>query len=226
MANSQIKFIGTLKKTKDGFVYLDVPDDLIHGFFKAIGKDAKKPPYFTKKFNNVGAHISVMGSSESEDLKISEIGKDFEYEILDAVHLNPQKWPEMSRVWIIQVKSSQLEKLREKYGLPKKNKGHEFHITIGVKSANEGIHRLSSLYEETLEGRAYKNAMNLGSKIAKAMGLALFGKKAKARDTHKLGRGKKLKPALPPQPRINTSPVPAKPRHRKFFGIRKPQIPY
>jgi hypothetical protein len=87
----------------------------------------------------------------------------------------------------------------------------------------EKAHKLSSLYEEAPEGVGFRNAKNLGRKIARAMGMTLFSKKAQGRGTY---RSKGFKSAYPPQPRVNTAPVPKKPRHRKFFGIDKPQIPY
>ena len=82
------------------------------------------------------------------------------------------------------------------------------------------MHNLASLHEEAPEGIGLRNAMNLGDKISKAMGLALFNTKKNLR-TRKSRMG-----GLAQGPRVNTSPVPKKPRHRKFFGMDKPQIPY
>jgi hypothetical protein len=93
------------------------------------------------------------------------------------------------------------------------------------RNPRESIHKLSSLYEEGPEGIAFRNAKNLGRKISKAMGATAFANKSNARDTNR-GRRKSIGVAYPSGPRINTSPVPRKPRHRKFFGIDKPQTPY
>ena len=81
-------------------------------------------------------------------------------------------------------------------------------------------HKLASLHEEAPEGIGLHNAMNLGQKIARAMGLAVFNVKKNQRTPKARMR------MLRPGPGINTSPVPRKPRHRKFFGMDKPQIPY
>jgi len=35
---------------------------------------------------------------------------------------------------VLEVESPELEKLREKYGLPPKLLGHDYHITIGKKT--------------------------------------------------------------------------------------------
>lgn len=85
--------------------------------------------------------------------------------------------------------------------------------------------KLSALYEETPEGVAFKHSKNLKHKIMKAMGLAAFHTKSRARDTNK-GHRKRMGVAYAPQPRINTSPMPNKPRHRKFMGINDPRTPY
>ena len=219
-------FSGELKQTKDGFVYLDVPDEIVKGFSKATADDVKLPPYWTKASNKVGAHISVIKSDESRDLdvRIKELGSSIQYQITDLKQLKPEGWDEMDQVYFLVVKSAELEKLRKEYGLPAKIDGHEFHITIAVDPA-ESMHRLSALYEEAPEGISLRNTQNLGHKISKAMGLTLFHDKAAARSRHSQRR-KKYGVSYPTGPRINTSPVLKNPRHRKFFGLDKPQTPY
>ena len=131
-----VKFKGTLKQNKDNFVYLDVSNDLINGFYRSMEESAQKTPYDKKSFNNVGAHISVIGTdefNESEISDIKEIGNDFSFQLKDVKSVNPSSWGEMERVWFIEVESTELEELRKKYGLSKKLDGHEFHITFAVK---------------------------------------------------------------------------------------------
>lgn len=125
-----VALYGRLKKNKDGFVYLDVPDDIIDVFYKMLDeKNKEKPPY-----DKTGAHISVMYSDESENIeKIEEIGSKFNFRMKDVYFVNPEGWDEMDRVWFIQVDSQALENLRRKYGLSKKLNGHEFHITFAVR---------------------------------------------------------------------------------------------
>ena len=92
--------------------------------------------YNRKSFNNVGAHISVIGITEFKEAElkqIGEVGNEFEFTI-DGLHsVKPEGWDEMERVWFISVKSEELEDLRKKYGLSPKSHGHEFHITWAVK---------------------------------------------------------------------------------------------
>lgn len=130
---------GKLKQTKDGFVYVDVPNSIIDGFYDMIKhiEKVQRPPYFNKKFNNIGAHISVFKSDEIEEneLDIKEIGADVEYSLKDFYTVNPDKWDEMERVWFIGVESKDLERIRDRYGLSKKIEGHDFHITVGVRKA-------------------------------------------------------------------------------------------
>jgi hypothetical protein len=218
-----VKLVGVLKQTRDGFVYVDVPDEMIYGLIDAVdAEDIKKPPYWQKSFDKIGAHISVIGKTDSQNKKIQEIGNNIEYSIVGVKQTKPDSWDEMDKVYFISVKSPQLETLRQKYGLPKKHHGHEFHITFAVKPSKQ--HKLSSLHEEAPEGIGLRGAKNLGRKIAKAMGLALRNTKARNRKPyHKL---QKLGTSYQTGPRINTSPVPRKPRHRKFFGISNPHIPY
>lgn len=237
MTDTEVLFKGELKQTDDGFIYLDVPDEIVHGFLQVIDDKAKKPPYFTKKFNNVGAHISVMSHRELQDKKVAEVGKEYEYFIKGARCLKPEGWDEMKKVWFLVVGSPGLEKLRQKYGLSKLKHGHDFHITIGVQPIAESVghemddgfelskpvnipHKLTALYEEAPEGIGLRNTRNLGKRIAKAMGFLVYNTKKNQRIPKSPNSGIKVGSA------INSSPVPVKPRHRKFFGFLKPQIPY
>jgi hypothetical protein len=132
-----VKLTGILKKTKDNFVYLDIPNDVINGLFLLLDyDDAEKPPYNLKSFNNVGAHISIIGTDEYKENnleEVEEIGQEFNFTFKDIKSANPHGWDEMKKVYFIRVESPELEELRSKYGLSKKVDGHEFHITIGVE---------------------------------------------------------------------------------------------
>jgi len=133
-----VELKGKLCKTKDNFVYLDLPDKLVDGLFAIIDEDdVSKPPYNQKAYNSVGAHVSVMNGDEIEDkdLEIKEVGKEFSFSLGDFKTANPKGWDEMEAVYFVQIDSEELEKLREKYGLPKKLNGHEFHVTVAVEKA-------------------------------------------------------------------------------------------
>jgi hypothetical protein len=132
-----ISLTGKLKQNNEGFVYMDIPDEFLFGLFDLLDKGkAKKPPYFGKTDDKVGAHVSVMNGEEVEenDIKnITELGKEYDFELGKLKSVDPEGWKGMSQVYFLQIKCPELEKLRQKYKLPKKIKGHEFHITFGIE---------------------------------------------------------------------------------------------
>lgn len=130
-----VPLFGVLKQASDGYVYVDVSNNFIHGIFPLIKeKDIEKPPYFESKYQRVGAHISVMKSEEVEEIEeIEEIGEEFTFKLGGLKSVEPEGWDDVERVWFIQVESPELEQLRKKYGFSKKLNGHEFHITVAVK---------------------------------------------------------------------------------------------
>jgi len=132
-----IVLTGVLEQNKEGFTYLKIPDEFLLGLFKLLDEDkAKKPPYFGKTDKKVGAHVSVISIDEvkQNNIKnITELGKDFDFELGKLKSVDPEGWQEMSQVYFLEVKSTELEKLRQKYKLPKKINGHEFHITFGIE---------------------------------------------------------------------------------------------
>lgn len=133
----QVSLVGTLKRTKDNYVYLDLPNNILNGLYSMLSDDeAEKPPYNLKSFNSVGAHISVIGINEYKDNdleEIKELGKEFEFKTGNIYSVNPDGWDEMSSVWFMDIDSPDLEKLRQKYGLPKLIENHNFHISFAVK---------------------------------------------------------------------------------------------
>jgi len=136
LENVELK--GELKQTKNGFVYLDLPNNLINGLFAIIDENnISKPPYNQKKYNSVGAHVSVMYEDEVKDknLEIKEIGEEFNFSLGELKSTKPEGWDEVDKVYFLQIDSPELQDLREKYGLSKKLNGHEFHITVAVEKS-------------------------------------------------------------------------------------------
>ena len=126
---------GTLKQTDDGFVYLNISNNVINGMYTLIDEEGiEKPPYDQGKYNGLGAHISVMSQDEfDEKTEISEVGKEFTFKLDKFYSTEPEGCDGMERVWFLAVESPELEKLRKKYKLPKTYQGHKFHITCAVR---------------------------------------------------------------------------------------------
>jgi len=144
IAKSRLRSVpltGTLKQTKDGFVYLKIPNNVINGLFACIDEeDIQKPPYNIGKYKSIGAHISVMHSDElkEKDTEINEIGEHISFKLGKFYSTKPEGWAEMERVWFVTVESPELERLRKKYKLTKKLNGHEFHLTCAVRRKKSG----------------------------------------------------------------------------------------
>jgi hypothetical protein len=131
-----VKLKGKLKQQKNGWCYIDVSNDVIHGFFSLIDEEGiEKPPYFDK--GGVGAHISAISDEELEgkDIKIKEIGEEINFELGEVFSTKPDGWDEMEKVYFISVDCPELKEIRKKYKLPAtyKGKGHDFHITVAIK---------------------------------------------------------------------------------------------
>ncbi len=125
-----------LLREKNGFFYLEVPQDLIEGFIKLIPrKGLDKPEKAIPPSDYVGAHISVITVEEAKKLKksVKEVGETFEFKIEGIGVAEPQKWEDVKEVYFINVKSHELESLRKKYGFSRLIKGHDFHISVAIK---------------------------------------------------------------------------------------------
>lgn len=121
---------GVLKKNWDGYIYLKVDDDYIHQLFPLIREDGYHKPSSLQRPSRIGAHISVFYKDEAARKPIREIGQTYSFHVKNFTHVSTKQ----KDYAIIEVESPELEKLREKYGLPPKLFNHEFHITIGDKA--------------------------------------------------------------------------------------------
>lgn len=133
---------GRLILSESGWLLLEVPNALIRGAFQALDEPGTELP--TKDTNDpnsqVRAHVSVVRPEEIATIPggaeaISERGRHFRYRLGRIRKLKPSGWKEMSRCWVIEVKSPELEKLRKTYGLsakPNEDK-FDFHITFAVR---------------------------------------------------------------------------------------------
>lgn len=124
---------GTLRNA-NGFVYVDVDDAYVHELIQFIQKEGfEEPPYFDGP-GLVGAHITVVYPEEMKKYgvkSIEECGTSIYFTPRTCQIVHPPRWQEIDEVYFIVVDAPQLDNLRKKYGLPKRE--YDFHITIGVK---------------------------------------------------------------------------------------------
>jgi len=128
-----LPYCGILKNSH-GFVYVDLDDEYIHKLITFIQQDGfQEPPYFGDA-GLVGAHITVIYPEETTKYGIQEIeecGEIISFVPKDCRAVHPPRWKRIDEVYFIAIEAPQLDKIREKYGLPKRE--YDFHITIGVK---------------------------------------------------------------------------------------------
>jgi hypothetical protein len=130
-ALEQYEWRGTLRETEDGFVYVDLDDAYIHELIRYIEPYGFiEPPYFGKP-GLVGAHISLFYSGEKPEGGLEEIGQEISFTPTTTQTVKPPSWENIDEVFILEVDSPELEEMRKKYGLEKRE--IPFHITIGVK---------------------------------------------------------------------------------------------
>lgn len=125
---------GVLKQDKEGFVYVDLPNDYIYKLVGLIEEDGFVEPDYFEGDGRVGAHISVVYASESERYnvgKIEEVGTTIYFRVNGCEIVQPRIDPEIDSYYLVTVDAPILAKIRKKYGLPPHK--YPFHITVGVK---------------------------------------------------------------------------------------------
>jgi hypothetical protein len=136
---------GRLYISGSGWGLLSVPNSLVRGVFDAMSEPGIELPPSGKNDDKLNAHLSVFRKEEIESIggpdKITERGHDFSYTLGPVRTMVPDGWSAMSRVWVIEVRSPELEALRKGYGLTgKPNNGkYDFHITVAVKRKHVGF---------------------------------------------------------------------------------------
>jgi hypothetical protein len=136
-AETSFGLAGRLFVSSSGWLLLSVPNALARGAYDALQEQGVELP--TKDDGKFNAHISVMRPEELESIggpdKITERGHTFRYTLGRVKTVEPEGWPEVGRVWLIEVYSPELQTLRKSYGLSPLPK-HPFHITIGIRRRN------------------------------------------------------------------------------------------
>lgn len=130
---------GKLYASSSGWILLSVPNSLVRGVFDTLAEPGIELPPSGPNGDRLDAHISVIRDSELSNIggpdKITERGHTYHYTLGPLRTVTPAGWDEMSKVWMLEVNSPELEKLRKGYGLsalPNNNK-FKFHITCAVR---------------------------------------------------------------------------------------------
>ena len=119
---------GTLRRNKQGFVYLDIPDEQIFSLLKYCGKMGIKPPPYFKK-GMAGGHISVIAATERRG-QIAKLGQKFSFRISHADSFDHGT----KKIHLVAVVCPELEQVRLARGLSRRLGGdHDFHITYGIE---------------------------------------------------------------------------------------------
>ncbi|MCL9683986.1 hypothetical protein [Legionella maioricensis] len=131
---SSINTSGTLTRTSNNLIYLDIDDAYIHRLFPLLQeKEVKKPNYFGK--NLAGAHVSVIYPEETFLLDTTDLGKKYHFKIKELVMAKIN----LKNYYVLLIDCPLLIKLRNKYGLSDqlnfKNYWIDLHITIGVSQS-------------------------------------------------------------------------------------------
>ncbi|MBA3661530.1 MAG: hypothetical protein H0W64_07370 [Gammaproteobacteria bacterium] len=132
-AAKKLPATGTLAKTHNGLIYLNINDDFVHTLFPLITKTEEpisKPDYFGKGL--IGAHISVIYPDELKLHHLVELNHTFSFQVCELF-----KAPLGTKnYYALRVNSKPLTTFRNKYDLPNwllfKAKWVPFHITLAV----------------------------------------------------------------------------------------------
>jgi hypothetical protein len=131
---------GRLYLSKSGWLLLTVPAALVRGIFDALHEPGLELP--PSQNGTLNAHISVMRPDEIAAIggpdKIVERGHIFRYTLGPVYEVEPAGWENIGKVWLVEVHSPELERLRRSYGLSSLPNGgkYKFHITVAVRRRN------------------------------------------------------------------------------------------
>lgn len=129
----KVDAVGQLKLKGNGFVYLDVSNDLIDRVWQKLPVEGNFEPISTKP-KQMGAHISVIHEDEmigKEIWNLEEAGQWFQFEVKELRYFERKSPKGVKKVWLLAADSPALQRLRAHYGLKPKLKGYDFHITLG-----------------------------------------------------------------------------------------------
>lgn len=215
---------GELYLSNSGWLLLSVPNSLVRGAFDALNEQGIELP---TKDGRLNAHITVMKPEDITAIggadKISERGHHFHYTFGPIKEVVPDSWEDVAKVWLIEVKSPELQNLRKSYGLTSlpNNDKHEFHITIAIRKKsvlrNNDIKK-TAFFIPLLAGASYLRQKQILDELKKDpveeiykddtdiekirnLPVELFSKKKKRRRPQTLNSLTKLSEELPKRKR-------------------------
>lgn len=125
---------GRLTKTDKNWVMLSVPNALVRGAFDALHEIGAELPLNSE--GRLNGHISVFRPDEIEQIggadKLTELGHQYHYTLGPLKTCEPDGWKDVAQVWMLEVRSPELSKLRRSYGLSDLPK-YPFHLTIAKR---------------------------------------------------------------------------------------------
>ncbi len=120
-----------LKQDKKGFVYLDMPDEVLHSLFEYFKEPGmREPPYFKKGM--AGAHVSVILPQERKG-PVDAIGKKFTFQISHLDTVTPHDYKGIKKVYFLSGLNRALDALRVRHALLPRINGHDWHFTFGLE---------------------------------------------------------------------------------------------
>lgn len=140
---------GILRQDNQGFVYLELPNDFITTLFPLIN-DCMCKTMPLHQIEPSPAHIPVILPHEWATKKgwgeIKEIQQAISFEITQLSSLSPKRWFGVEKVYFLNVKSPELEQLRQRYQLPSLIRGHDFLIAIAYKKTAQELKASNEIF--------------------------------------------------------------------------------
>lgn len=120
---------GHLKQDADGFVYLELSDNFVAELFPLLGNQELEP-CLAGQIPVIMPHEWALRKGLGE---LKELGDAFSFEITNLSAFQPMRWPDVEKVYFLRLHCPELERLREKFLLPSRILGHDFHVPIAFK---------------------------------------------------------------------------------------------
>jgi hypothetical protein len=148
-ADACLPLKGLLKQDAKGFVFIELPYRYFEELLPFFGPGLEKPCTLGTH-GPLGAHIPVILAREWTQClglgSIGELGEEFTFELTGAYSQKVDDWPSVDKVWFLTLKCPQATLLRERFLLPAKIRGYDFHLTIGVQKSTSQASSPHKLY--------------------------------------------------------------------------------